>query len=124
MRSIARFAISAGFLAAGITGAAAQTTGDWVLARWKGGAHWYPGVVQSVSSGRVLVAYDDGDRETIDLDKVRPYNWVIGGKVECNFKNSGSWYPGVISSLGGEKISISYDDGDKETTKTGRCRSN
>ena len=29
----------------------------------------------------------------------------------------------VIASLGGETIEINYDDGDRERTKTGRCRS-
>lgn len=101
----------------------AQTAGDWVLARYKGGDYWFPGVLQSVSGGRVVVAYDDGDRETMDLALVRPYNWTIGSKVECNFKGAGQWYSGTIASLAGADIGINYDDGDRERTKTGRCRS-
>jgi hypothetical protein len=71
----------------------------------------------------VTIRYDDGDRETVSISAVRPYDWAIGGRVECNFKGQGTWYPGRISSLAGERIGIAYDDGDKETTKTGRCRS-
>ncbi|CAK02999.1 hypothetical protein pRL110057 (plasmid) [Rhizobium johnstonii 3841] len=69
------------------------------------------------------IRYDDGDKETVSLSDVRPYDWVIGMKVECNYKGAGDWYAGKITSLGGEKIGIAYDDGDKETTRTGRCRS-
>ena len=108
---------------AGAGGAAAQTAGDWVLARYKGGAHWYPGVIQGKAGDRITVAYDDGDRETLNLSEVRPYDWVIGRRVECNFRGGGKWYPGVIASLAGGDIGINYDDGDKERTKTGRCRS-
>jgi len=112
-----------GFLAAGIGGAQAQTAGDWVLAKWKNGAHWFPGVIQSVSGDKLVIAYDDGDRETLYVSSVRPYDWKIGSKVECNFKNAGKWYPGRITALSGASVSIAYDDGDKENTKTGRCRS-
>ena len=69
------------------------------------------------------MSYDDGDRETLSVAAVKPYDWVIGGRLECNCKGTGKWYPGKIASLGGETIGINYDDGDRETTKTGRCRS-
>ena len=87
----------------------------------------YSGVVWdgtlTLSGGKITVAYDDGDRETLPVSAVRPYDWMIGMEVECNFQGQGQWYPGTISSLAGERIGIAYDDGDKETTKTGRCRS-
>jgi hypothetical protein len=116
-------ALAAGALALSASAASAQTPGDWVLARYKGGAHYYPGILQGVSGDRATVAYDDGDRETMSLALIRPYNWTIGGRVECNFKGGGKWYPGVIASLSGGTIGINYDDGDKERTTTGRCRS-
>lgn len=100
----------------------AQTKGDWVLGNYKGAGYWFPGVIDSVSGGQVTIRYDDGDRETVAINKVRPYDWMIGTRVECNYKGAGQWYAGKISSLAGEKIGIAYDDGDKETTKTGRCR--
>ena len=102
--------------------ASAQTKGDWVLGNYKGAGYWFPGVIDSISGGKVTIRYDDGDRETVAISKVRPYDWMIGTRVECNYKGGGQWYAGKISSLAGEKIGIAYDDGDKETTKTGRCR--
>lgn len=111
------------FLAAGLVSAQAQSTGDWVLAKWKNGAHWFPSVVQSVAGDKITVKYDDGDRETLFVNSVRPYDWKVGSKVECNFKNAGSWYSGRITALNAEALSIAYDDGDKENTKTSRCRS-
>jgi hypothetical protein len=123
MKNSIKLGLIAMGLVAGISSAQAQSKGDWVLAQYKGGNYWYPGVIQAVSGGNITVAYDDGDRETLSISAVRPYNWAIGGRVECNFKGAGKWYPGKIASLGGETIGINYDDGDRETTKTGRCRS-
>ena len=105
-----------------VSAASAQTKGDWVLGNYKGAGYWFPGVIDSISGGKVTIRYDDGDRETVAISKVRPYDWMIGTRVECTYKGGGQWYAGKISSLAGEKIGIAYDDGDKETTKTGRCR--
>jgi hypothetical protein len=116
-------AISAVILLSSGLAAHAQTQGDWVLGNYRGQGYWFPGIVQSVDGGNVTVRYDDGDVETVGRSAVRPYDWMIGMAVECNWKNQGQWYRGTIASLAGESIGIAYDDGDKETTKTGRCRS-
>ena len=118
-----KIVLGAALLAALCVPASAQTPGDWVLARYQGGKYWFPGVAEKVGNGKITVAYDDGDRETLPVSAVRPYDWMIGMPVECNFKGQGQWYSGTIASLAGERIGINYDDGDRETTKTGRCRS-
>lgn len=115
--------VAAGLVLSGAAAADAQTVGDWVLGNWQGAGYWYPGVVEKVGGGNVTIVYDDGDRETVGFGEVRPYDWKIGKKVECDFKGAGEWYPGKIASLGGERLVVTYDDGDKETTRTGRCRS-
>ena len=114
---------AAAIVGTGVSAAGAQTVGDWVLGQYKGAGYWFPGVVEKINGDKITIRYDDKDRETVGLKDVRPYDWMIGMKVECNFKGQGEWYPGKIASLAGEKIGIAYDDGDKETTKTGRCRS-
>ncbi|MEQ4618882.1 MAG: tudor domain-containing protein [Corticimicrobacter sp.] len=112
------------FAAAFGSGAAcAQTAGDWVLGNFQGAGRWYPGIVQSTSGGQVIVLYDDGDTEILPASRVRHYNWMVGTRVECNYQNQGTWYPGKIASLSGERVGINYDDGDKEITRTGLCRS-
>lgn len=113
----------AGMITLGAGTAHAQTAGDWVLGNYKNAGYWFPGIIDKVGDGKVTIRYDDGDRETVSINNIRPYNWAIGMKVECNYKNQGNWYGGTITSLAGERIGIAYDDGDKETTKTGRCRS-
>jgi hypothetical protein len=105
------------------TPALAYDDGEWVLARWKGGDHWYPGVVAGSSDGRVKVRFDDGDVDTMPTRDVRPYSWRAGSRVECNWKGGGTWYKGRIVSLGAENLRVDYDDGDTEKTKTGMCRS-
>jgi len=123
LRTMLAAALAAGLVACCGSIAHAQTAGDWVLGNYKGAGYWFPGIVEKITGGKITIRYDDGDRETVRLDSVRPYDWMIGMKVECNFKGQGTWYSGTIASLAGERIGIAYDDGDKETTKTGRCRS-
>jgi hypothetical protein len=123
LKKLVAVALAIGVLCSFASVASAQSKGDWVLGNWKGAGYWFPGVVQKVAGGKVTIRYDDGDMETVPLGEVRPYDWVIGSKVECNYKGAGEWYPGTITSLGGEMIGIAYDDGDKEKTRTGRCRS-
>lgn len=117
-----RILLAASILAGGVASADAQTVGDWVLGNYKGAGYWFPGVVEKAAGGKITVRYDDGERETLGTKAVRPYDWMIGMKVECNYKGAGDWYPGKITALAGEKIGIAYDDGDKESTRTGRCR--
>lgn len=103
--------------------ALAYQSGEWVLGKYRNGPYWYPGIVQSDNQGRVTIAYDDGDRETLPSSQVKNYTWQAGTQVECNWKNGGQWYPGRIAALRGGSVSIAYDDGDKENTTTGKCRS-
>jgi Agenet domain len=123
MKISMRMALAAAMMLGTAACASAQTVGDWVLGNYGNGGYWYPGVIEKLQGGKITIRYDDGDREAVAITAVRPYDWAIGRKVECNFKNAGTWYPGKIASLAGERIGIAYDDGDKETTKTGRCRS-
>jgi len=107
------------------TGALAQQHGDWVLARWKGDRYWFPGVVESRDGGHVTIAYDDGTRETLPVHLVRPYDWHVGSRVSCQWQGGREWYAGAISAMStdGVTIHVAYDDGDREQTRTGSCRS-
>jgi len=93
-----------------------------VLGKWSDG-YWYPARVQSVKGENVNLNYDDGDVGTVTPDRVRPIDWRVGTKLECNWKNQGCYYPGVIAQMTGERITVNYDDGDKEQITISRCRS-
>ena len=110
-------------LATGV--ASAQQHGDWVLARWKGDRYWFPGVVQSRAGDKVTIAYDDGTKETLPANLVRPYDWDVGSRVACQWQGGTEWYAGKITAMSkdGVTISVAYDDGDREQTRTGSCRS-
>ena len=103
--------------------ALAYERGDWVLARWEKGEYWFPGIVERHVDGQVSIQYDDGDRETLPAAYVKKYDWKVGSRVSCNWQNGGKWYPGRITRLKGGSLSIAYDDGDRENTTTGLCRS-
>ena len=103
----------------------AQQSGDWVLARWRGDQYWFPGVIESRAGGSITIAYDDGTRETLPPHLVRPYDWRVGTHVQCQWQGGTEWYSGKISAMSsdGVTISVAYDDGDREQTRTGACRS-
>ena len=103
--------------------ALAYQRGDWVLAKYRNGPYWFPGVVEGDTGKGVAVVYDDGEREVLRSNLVKNYNWRPGTMVECNFKASGKWFRGRITKLSGEALAIAYVDGDREDTKTGLCRS-
>lgn len=105
-------------------GASAQQKGDWVLARWKGDRFWFPGVIESRAGDNITIAYDDGTRETLPLKLVRPYDWTVGSRVQCRWQGGSEWYSGKIAAMGsdGVTIHVAYDDGDREQTRTGACR--
>ncbi len=96
--------------------------GEWVLGNSQARGYWYPGVVARADVNGVTIKYDDGDVETVPYERLKPYNWGVGSVVECNFQNAGQWYRGTIQQLGGSALSINYDDGDFERTRTGLCR--
>lgn len=112
-----------------VTMASAQASdyreGDWVLARYKGSSYWFPGTVQQARGDSVTVAYDDGERETRPQRDVKPYDWRVGSRVECQWNGGAEWYSGRITDIGkdGESIDVAYDDGDRERTRTRKCRS-
>lgn len=99
--------------------------GDWVLAQWQGSRYWFPGVVAKVHGNMVTVRYDDGTTDQRPDNQVRRYDWRVGTRVECRWQSGDEWYAGRITqeSKDGQSISVHYDDGDREHTSTGKCRS-
>ena len=99
--------------------------GHWVLAQWQGSQYWFPGTVQDVQGNMVTILYDDGERETRPANQVKVYNWRVGSTIECRWQSGSEWYRGQITGLSddGESLRVLYDDGDREKTKTKRCRS-
>ena len=104
----------------------AQERGDWVLARWQNGDYWFPGVVQNRDGKIVDVVYDDGTRESVPLNRVKPYDWTVGSAVQCRWNAGSVWYSARIRKISGDgvRLSVVYDaDGVHETLQTGYCRS-
>jgi len=98
------------------------SVGARVLGQWHDGL-WYPATVRSVSGNELQLAFDDGDRRTASPSQVRPVEWNVGTRVQCNWKGRGRYYHGTIGRKDGDQVFINYDDGDKELTTIGRCRS-
>lgn len=71
-----RMLVSAGLIAVCSVDARAQTVGDWVLGNYQGAGYWFPGVVEKIGADKVTIRYDDGDRETVAVGAVRPYDWT------------------------------------------------
>ncbi len=103
-----------------------QDRGDWVLARWRGGDYWFPGVVEGRDGKLVRVAYDDGTRESTPLSRVKAYDWRVGSAIQCRWNGGSEWYAATIAKVSkdGLRLTVIYDDdGVRETLQTGVCRS-
>ena len=105
------------------TPASAQNPGDWVLAQWRGGSQWFPGVVQARSGNQITIRYDDGSVETRPVNQIRPFDWRVGTQIECQWTD-GSWYRATITGMAadGYNLTVLYEDGTSEHTNTGKCR--
>lgn len=104
--------------------ASAQISGNWVLAPWRDGPHLFPGVVTANAGGQVTVRFDDGTTATMASTRVEPFTWQTGTRVECRWRNGERWYGGRIETISsnGSNLAVLYEDGDRENTTTGRCR--
>lgn len=102
--------------------AQAFEAGARVLGQWSDGL-WYPARVATVSGDQYQVNFDDGDVATLGKGKIKKVDWQVGSRLQCNWKNAGKYYPGKIQSMDGERIHMSYDDGDQEKITISRCRS-
>jgi hypothetical protein len=98
------------------------SVGDRVLGQWRDGL-WYPATVRGVGGNGLRLAFDDGGAATVRPSQVRPVDWNVGTRVQCNWKGGGRYYPGIIGRKDGDQVFINYDDGGKELTTIGRCRS-
>lgn len=96
----------------------------WVLAQWRGGAHYYPATVLRSDATSVTIEYDDGARETRPVNQVKRYDWKLGSKIECRWTD-GDWYAASVTALGGDGVTLDilYEDGTAQRTMTKRCRS-
>ena len=91
-----------------------------ILGRWTDG--WYVGTVVEKNNGKAKILFDDGDQATVPLSGVRALDWIVGTRLQCNWKGAGAYYWATIIAQSGEKISIRYDDKIEESTVIGRCR--
>lgn len=96
--------------------------GGRILGQW-GDGFWYPGSITARNGALAHVAFDDGDQADLPPSRIRPLEWSVGSRVQCNWKSHGRYYQGTITRSSGQAIHVSYDDGDQEDTYIGKCRS-
>lgn len=100
----------------------AVSVGKRVLDQWGDGL-WYPASILGQVGNLFNVAFDDGDKADLPEARIRPLNWVVGSRVQCNWKSGGYYYSGTITTSKGLAVHISYDDGGQEDTSISKCRS-
>ena len=75
--------------------------------------------------GVIEVHYDDGGREKMIEEYLRPENAIlVGDRVKGNFKKKGRWYPGIIigkedhENPNNTRLLVKFDDGAQEWLPT------
>lgn len=103
--------------------AASFKVGDRVQCNWQKKGTLYSGKITSVKGNNIHVSYDDGDQEDTTMNLCKPVAPLkVGDKVQCDWKQQGSFYPGKITSLSGKNVHISYEDGGQEDTTVEFCK--
>ena len=102
--------------------APAIAVGQPVLARFRGGKFWFAGRVESIGGGTVAVAYLDGSREQLAAANVRPFDWGVGTRVECNWRGQGFYAGTIVATDGQTRANIAYEDGTREPIDIAFCR--
>ena len=109
-------------LLAAATAATAQEkakAGDVVWAEWKPNA-WYHGKIAKIDGKDFHIAFDDGDKATVDaskiaLDRAPKKDLVkVDTRVLAKFKQT-RFYPGKIAKIDGDRYDIQFDDGDVDS---------
>ena len=100
--------------AAPATATSAGAVGQRVFARWQDG-FWYPATVRFADADEVMVKYDDGSAGSVTPAQVRPLVLKEGERVQARWEGGPSYYPGKVAKWSAEKVSVHYDDGERET---------
>ena len=99
----------------------AQVAGERVVALWAEDGFWYPARIQSVDR-QVHVIFDDRSVAAVRKNEVRSLDWRAGTQLECNWQNKGQFFAGTITTIRGESIFLTYNDGDTERLTVRHCR--
>ncbi len=89
--------------------------GNRIFGRWFDG-FWYPGVILGIEGKKLHILFDDNDQAHLSWDQVRPLEFESGARVFCRFKGGPYYFPEEITKKQGERIHVSYDDGQTEWT--------
>jgi len=90
--------------------------GEKLLVNWSHDKYWYPATIKKKDGQRYFVVFDDGDKEWTVPSHMIEEDIRVGDRVFGNWKKRKRYYPGRVTRRDGNKIHISYDDGDQENT--------
>jgi len=90
--------------------------GEKLLVNWSHDKYWYPATIKKKDGQRYFVVFDDGDKEWTVPSRMIEEDIRVGDRVFGNWKSRKRYYPGRVTRRDGNKIHISYDDGDQENT--------
>ena len=90
--------------------------GDRVWALWDPAQALFVGVVTKMEERRAHIRFDDGDKAWVAFEHLMPFDPMVGMPVMGRWKMGQAFYPGTITDVKGERIHISYQDGDEEWT--------
>lgn len=99
-------------LVAAPSAARAVEVGDTVLAYWPPANAYFIGTAVEKTERGYRIVFDDGDRATVPLDKIRKYNIKVGTPVIALWTN-GRRYRGKVAKVVGHAFYIHYADGDE-----------
>jgi hypothetical protein len=87
------------------------------------GSSWLPGRAESIAQDAIVVAFAKGDRLNCAATDVRAFDWTVGTRVSCDQGKTGTFAPGRIAAIDGDKVRVQLDGGTEVETDLSACRS-
>lgn len=99
-----------------------RAPGDFVLAKFKGGANWYPAQVLRVAGNLLTLQYATGVQESLPSALVADLTWKTGSYIECKV-TTGAFQPVTITAMRpGYMLDVVGNDGRPRQVSMRTCR--
>ncbi len=96
--------------------------GDRLFAYWEADGYWYPATIIGIDGDDIEIRYDDGNEEKTSAEYVEDLEVSEDDVVEARSAQDNAYYEAVVTTIEGDRLQVTYEDGSTEWTSLGQLR--